>query len=192
MTDQFYSESNWQSSSGPILSRQVDIADLWPEGLLSETGGATNKDILAAGDHQCFAIGPTALRPVNLVGVTISYLNDHLIQMNLAPGFCFKAYVANVLTYDQGAANTFDQSLAIGEPVYVDDSDDLDAGVTLSRSPLNDEGNGNPRAGYLYYDQDDYLDSGVGGPNTAADWPKTVANSLTYTLVTVMLWPDAG
>ncbi len=119
--------------------------------------------------------------------------NDHLINLNLAPGFCFKAYVANVLTYNAHVAATWDLSLAIGEPVYVDDSEALAAGVTLSRSPLSCGGTGNPRAGYLFYDQDDYLDSGVGGPNASADWPKTLVDGETrYTLVTVMLWPDAG
>lgn len=120
----------------------------------------------------------------------MSYLNDNLIQMNIAPGFCFKAYVANVLTYSSHSADTFDQSLAIGEPVYVDDSEALAAGVTLSRAPTNCEAGANPLAGYIYYDQDEFLDSGVGGPNASAVWPKTVANSLTYTLCTIILWPD--
>jgi len=194
MSTVFYGETDWQSSSGPLIIRQFDEADLWPEGAASEIAGG-NKDELEDGLHPFLAIGPKALRPVNQVGVVVTVTNDHLVHMNVAPGFCAKAYVANVLTYDaQGAAATFDQSLAIGEPVYVDDTDALDEGVTLSRSPLNgaNPGTGNPRAGYIYYDQDDFLDSGVGGPNAAADWPKTIANSIVYTLLTVMLWPDAG
>jgi len=43
--------------------------------------------------------------------------------------------------------------------------------VTLSLSPLNGAGSGNPVAGYLFYDQDEYVDSVVGGANTAAVWP---------------------
>ena len=192
VTSDFYSGTDWESSSGPILSRQFALTDLWPVGPDSESDGVGDKDDLADGLHPFVAIGPKASRPSNLVGVVLSF-NDSadLAQINLAPGFCAKAYVANVLTYNAGAPNTFDQSLAIGEPVYIDDSDSLDSGITLSRSPLNDDGNGNPQAGYLFYDQDDYADSGVGGPNSTADWPKTVANSLTYTLVTVLLWPDA-
>ena len=190
MSTVFYGETDWESSSGPLLMRQFDIADLWPVGLNSENDGAGDKDLLVAGLHPCVAIGPKLLRPVNMVGVVVTYTNDHLIELNLAPGFCFKAYVANVLTYAGHAAASWDTSLAIGEPVYVDDSEALAAGVTLSRSPLACGGEGNPRAGYLFYDQDDYLDSGVGGPNAAADWPKTVAGSTVYTLVTVMLWPD--
>ncbi len=191
MTSQFYFGTDWESSSGPILSRQYDIADLWPVGLNSENDGAGDKDILADGLHPCVAIGPKALRPINLCGVVMTYTNDHLIQVNIARGFCFKAYVANVLTYNAHAAATWDLSLAIGEPVYVDDSEALADGVTLSRSPLACGGEGNPRAGYLWYDQDDYLDAGVGGPNTAADWPKVLVDGATrYTLVTVMLDPD--
>ncbi len=192
MTDHFYNNTDWESSSGPLIVRQYAVGDIWPVGLASEDAGG-NKDVLAAGLHPCVAIGPKASRGVNSAGVVVSYQDANLVQINIARGFCFKAYVANVLTYNaQGGAATFDQSLAIGEPVYVDDSDALDEGVTLSRSPLNghNPGAANPRAGWLYYDQDDFLDSGVGGPNAAADWPKAVANALTYTLVTVMLDPD--
>lgn len=189
--DTFYSETDWQSSSGPYLNRQLALADIWPEGLGSETGGG-NKDVLEDGMHQAFAVGATANRPHNVVGVTVSYnATGDLLQLNVAQGFMFKAYVANVLTYSNGSAATFDQSLALGDPVYIDDSADLDAGVTLSRSPANDAGSLNPLCGYIWYDQDEYADYHVGGPNATAGLPKTVANSLTNTLVTVMLWPDA-
>jgi hypothetical protein len=192
-TTEFYFGTDWESSSGPILSRAFILGDLWPVGDNSESDGAGDKDTLADGLHPFVAIGPKTLRPVNLVGVVMTYhLATGIAEVNLAPGFCAKAYVANVLTYNGGNPATFDQSLAIGEPVYLDDSDGLESGITLSRSPLNDDGNGNPRAGYLFYDQDDYPDFHVGGPNVSADWPKVVANSLVYTLVTVLLWPDAG
>jgi len=192
MSTIYYAGTDWESSSGPILSRQYALTDLWPIGLNSESDGAGDKQVLAGGMHPCCAIGPKAQRPVNMVGVIMTYTNDNLIELNIAPGFAFKAYVANVLTYNGGVPATWDTSLAIGEPIYVDDSDSLDSGITLSRSPLNDDAGGNPRAGYLWYDQDDYLNSGVGGPNVTAGWPKVVANETTYTLVTVLLWPDAG
>ena len=188
MTDQFYHANDWESSSGPIISRQFAEADIWPVGLNSESDGTGDKEVLADGDHPCVAIGPKASRAATTpVGVILSWENVNLLNLNVASGFCFKAYVANVLTYSQGSPATFDQSLAIGEPVYVDDSDSLAAGITLSRSPANDDAGANPLAGWLFYDQDDYLDAGVGGANTVADWPKVVANSLVYTLVTVML-----
>jgi hypothetical protein len=188
--DTFYQDTSWQSSSGPYLNRMVELTDLWPEGLASEAAGG-NKDVLEDGMHQFLACGAKADRPHNPVGVTVS-MNETagLVQMNFAQGFMAKAYVANVLTYSQGAAATFDQSLEAFEPVYVDDSDPLDAGVTLSRSPLNSAGDVNPQAGWIMYDQGEYADILVGGPNATAGLPKTVANELTNTLVTVMLWPD--
>jgi hypothetical protein len=200
-TTTFYGETNWQASSGPVLSRQfawvngvggaAGSGDLWPVSNNSESDGAGDKDDLEDGLHPFVAIGPKALRPVNLVGVVMTYnANAGLAQVNLAPGFIALAYVANITHHTH--ATTYDTSLAIGEPVYVDDSVILAAGVTLSRSPLNDNADaGNPRAGYLMYEQNDYADFGVGGPNLTDDWPKVCADSLVYTLVPVMLWPDA-
>lgn len=159
-TSEFYFGSDWESSSGPILSRAFHVGDLWPVGLASKSDAATAMDLLADGLHPCVAIGPKALRPINMVGVVITYnIAAGIAELNLAPGFCFKAYVANQAAY----AATYDQSLAIGEPVYIDDSVILATGVTLSRSPLNNLGQGNPQAGYLWYDQDDYADFYVGG-----------------------------
>lgn len=181
-TSVFYDEPNWEGSSGPIISRQVHLDDIWPVG--------SPKDELEDGLHPFVAIGATANRPNNLVGVVISYNADaELAQVNVAPGFIARAYVANVLTYANGAPATFDTSFALGDPVYIDDSTDLAAGVTLSRSPLNESGNANPLAGYIWYAQDEYADSGVGGANRAAGLPKTLDNSLDYELVNVMLFP---
>jgi len=192
-TTEFYFGTDWESSSGPILSRQFPVTDLWPQGVTAGWCKSDNSacDILADGLHPFLAIGPKALRPINMVGVVMTYnATADLAQVNIAPGFVAKAYVANVLTYGGGNPNTFDQSLAIGEPVYIDDSDALADGVTLSRSPANDDANNNPLAGYLFYDQNDYSNFYIGGPNASADWPKTLANSLVYTLVSVLLWPD--
>jgi len=193
MTTEFYGETDWECSSGPILTRSFDAsADLWPHGAGSEAAGG-DKDVLADGLHPVLAVGPKASRPVNLTGVVVTYnsANDRA-EVNLAEKVVVKAYVANVLTYSEGAASTFDTSLAIGEPVYVDDSDPLAAGVTLSRSPLNSAGGVNPLAGYLHYAQDDYDDTGVGGASASTSWPITVAESLVYTLVCVMLTNDYG
>ena len=195
MTTEFYSGTDWECSSGPITSRAYDAsADLWPHGAGSEIAGG-DKDVLADGLHPVLAIGPKAGRPHNLTGVVTTYnsLNDRA-EMNLAEKVCVKAYVANVLTYSGTTPNTFDTSLAIGEPVYVDDSDALAAGVTLSRSPLNNAvaaGEANPLAGYIFYCQDQYDDTGVGGASGSV-YPITVANSLIYTLVCVILTNDFG
>ena len=191
MPDDFLSGTDWESSSGPYLERQVALADLWPEGLNSESDGAGDKDVLADGLHPVLAIGgQTAAdgRQVGqLTGVVVHYRTTGLVQMNVARGMIVRAYVANVLTYDQRGAATFEIAPIIGQPVYVDDSDPLASGVTLSLSALNNDGLVNPLAGWLWYDQDEYLDAGVGGPNAVAIWPLTWANELVEAEVCVLL-----
>ena len=193
MSDVFFTGTDWEQSSGPILSRAWDVsADLWPEGVTgSSTGGI--RDVLEDGMHPVLAIGPKALRPINLTGVVISYQDDNdRAILNIADGVVIRNLVANVLTYSGANPDTFDQSLAIGEPVYVDDTDTLAHGITLSRSPLNGAGNGNPLAGYLFYIQTEYDDTGIGGADAYRDWPITLANSLVYTEVAVLLVNDFG
>lgn len=181
---EFYNDPDWEGSSGPIISRQYDAADLWPHGAGSEIGGG-DKDVLEDGLHPFLAIGPKASVTVgsNKVGVVIS-METNLVQVNTARGFCAKAYVSNVVSYGPTAYTT---TLSIGDPVYLDNSAPMSTGVTLSRSPLDSNGAANPLAGWFWYDQDDYHNNDIGGANAAADWPKTVANSLVETLVTVML-----
>lgn len=193
MSTVFYSGTNWQCTSGPITPRAFDAsADLWPHGLTGKAAGGAC-DVLADGLHPVLAVGPKASRPINLTGVVITYnaTNDRAI-VNLAEKYAVRAYVANVLTYSGGNPNTFDTSLAIGEPVYVDDSDTIAAGVTLSRSPLNSAGTVNPLAGYLFYDQSEYDDSYVSGASAYRSWPITVANSIIYTLACVLIVNDYG
>jgi hypothetical protein len=203
--NEFYGETDWQATSGPILSRQfawlngaegvLGVGDLWPVGQISCSDGATDKDDLDPGLHPFLAIGPKALRPLNLVGVVMTYnVNAGLANLNLAPGFAALTWVCNILGYNSQShvANAWDASLDVGEPVYIDDSPEIAAGCTLSRSPANNLQAGNPRAGYTFYDQDDYADFGVGGPNLVDDWPKVLDNDdEDYVLVPVILWPDA-
>jgi len=190
MTAEFYKGTDWESSSGPIISRMFDEADLWPVGARSGSG---TKDVLADGLHPVLAIGGRAVadgRPNNVTGVVMTVSpSGGLVQMNVASMAAVKQYVANVLTYSGSPPTpaTFEQAPVIGQPVYVDDSDDLAEGVTLSLSPLNEDGLANPLAGYLWYDQDEYPDSEVGGANLTNPWPKTWLNSLVYTKVTVLL-----
>jgi hypothetical protein len=199
MPTEFYHSPDWQCSSGPELPRQFAVADLWPVGLNSESDGSGDKDILAVASatqpelHPVVAIGAKANRPNNLTGVVKGYTNDHLVTLNLADKVCTRNYVANVLTYSNGTPNTFDTSMAPGDPVYVDDSDSLASGVTLSRSPLNDDGAGNPLAGYLWYCQDDFIDSGVGGLHATAGMPVTLDNELDEeTVYCILLVNDSG
>jgi len=193
MTTEFISGPDWQCSSGPIVTRDFDAsADLWPHGAGSEAAGG-DKDVLADGLHPVLAIGLKANRPINLTGVVISYnsANDRA-QVNLADKACVKSYVANVLTYSGTVPATFDNSIDIGSPVYVDDSDALGSGVTLSRSPLNHAGSANPQAGWIFYCQDDYDDSGVGGAGANVSYPRSSGTTLTQYEYCVMLDNEFG
>ena len=194
----FITGTDWEQSSGPIISRMVHLADCWPqgEGNMGEIAGG-NKDVLANGDHPAFAVGAKANRPNNLVGVVMSYEDDAtLVVLNMADKFISRQYVANVIHYNIGnkAADQWDASLALGDPVYVDDSDVLSAGVTLSRSPLNCDGTSNPLFGYIWYCQDDYADEGVGGPNHDAGLPIVAAlyGPTVEPLLCVMQVNDSG
>ena len=192
MPTEFYGETDWQGSSGPYVMRTFDASeDLWPHGADSEIDTG-DKDVLADGLHPVLAIGPKASRPRNLTGVVVTYQsNNDRAVMNLAEKVIVRQYVANVLTYSTGDPATFDTSLAVGEPVYVDDSGPLSAGVTLSRSPLNESNQANPLAGYIMRCQDEYDDSGVGGVNNDR-FPLALSDTFVETLVCVMLVNDHG
>ncbi len=194
MPDEFYSDSDWEGSSGPVISRTVDVSeDLWPNGTgaMGEIDGG-DKDVLADGLHPVLAIGPKASRPRNLTGVVMTYnsANDRAV-MNLADKVIVRNYVSNIMAYTTGDGSTFDQSLAFGELVYVDDSGPLSSGVTLSRSPLNESGSANPLAGFIWRCQDEYDDSGVSGGDGDV-FPMTLANTAVETLVCVLLVNDFG
>ena len=170
--DEFVKGPSWQGSSGPYVHVQLDNADIWPEGLASEVGGGA-KDVLADGLHPIVAIGgQTAAdgrQTDQLCGVVVSYLDDHLVQVNIAKGMIVKAKVANIRTHPA----TYEAAPVLGQPVYVDDSAALSMGVTLSLAAANSAALVNPLAGWLWYDQTEYLDGGVGGANIAAQWPKS-------------------
>jgi len=194
--EEHYAGTDWEQSSGPILSRTVHLADLWPT---SDTA-AVAKDPIVDGLHPVMAIGgQTTLdgRPENATGVVMTYnAASTMAVLNVADKAIVRTYVSNILTYTPGAAAlTFEVAPVIGQPVYVDDSSDLGAGCTLSLSPLNDESPGlpNPLAGWLFYCQDEYQDSGVGGPNVDAVWPKAWdAETGSEYLVCVMLTNATG
>lgn len=193
MPDEFISGSDWQQSEHDGgFARKVMLDDVWPQGENSESDGAGDKDDLADGLHPILAIGgQTAAngRPDNLCGVVWTYDSDsEQVVVIVQGGFISRQYVANVLTYSGGDPNTFEGAPNIGMPVYVDDSDGLSSGVCLSLSELNDDDVTNPLAGWLWYCQDEYADSGVGGPNESADWPKSWSDTeLEETEVCVML-----
>lgn len=191
MPANFTSRIDWECSSGPIITRDFHVTDLWPVGLHGFADG-TAKDYLEDGLHPVVAISQTAAngdktgRPRNLTGVVISYNEDaEIAQVNLADKVCVKNYVANVDTYSGGEPYTMLATLYIGQPVYVDDSTGLGLGTTLSTSNANDDGAPNPLAGYLFYCQDEYKNIDIGGPNAASPWVdgvQTIADD-TETLV---------
>ena len=193
MTEEFFSGSDWEQSSGPYVTVQVHEADLWP---VADNSGSGTKDALANGLHPVLAIGGRTAadgRPLNLTGVVISYLPGlttatGIAVVNIADGFICRQLVANVLTYAATVPDTFETAPVPGQPVYVDDSNDLGEGVTLSMSPFNDSGTlRNPLAGYLWYCQDEYADAVVGGPNELPTFDIVLANSLVQQEYCVLL-----
>jgi hypothetical protein len=191
MPDDFYSGTNWEQSSGPFCMRKVAVADLWPEGSNAEG----TKDDLAAGLHPVLALGGRTTadgRPENRTGVVVNYVNDYLVEVNWADQFIVRQYVSNILTYSGVTPLTFETAPVIGQPIYVDDSQALTAGVTLSMSPLNEDGLANPLAGHAFYCQDEYRDGDIGGANAAVTWPLTIANAETETEMCVMLTSESG
>lgn len=191
----FKSGTDWEQSSGPIISRKVHLTAqdestqiLWPEG--------TNHDTLTAGEHPLLAFGPKANRPRNITGVVMTY-DGTVAILNVADKFISRQYVANIATYsDSDQVSTWQNTVFPGDPVYVDDSEPIytaHTGCTLSFSPLNSLNSANPLAGYVFYCQDEYQDDHVGGPNTAAEIPQPAAADTTEILtLCVMQVNDYG
>jgi len=178
----FLTGSDWEGSSGPIITRQADTDDLWPESAL-----------LDEGDHPVLAIGTTTSRPNNVVGFVVSYEpNTDLAEVNIAPGFIGKAYVCNITGYSGGVANAWSANLAAFVPVYIDDSTEMGAGCTLSLSPTNSAGAENPLAGYVWPDQTEVDQSGIGGRTASRTFPIAFDSSTdeAWLTVNVMLWPS--
>ena len=207
MSNYFYGETveaHWEQSSGPIITRDYHVSDLWPVGAHGDRAGGA-KDLLEDGLHPVVAIGPNTVegvkanRPRNLTGVVISVTEDnvtgdleHIVQVNLADKVVVRNYVANITSYSAGSP-VFTTSVDIGDPVYVDDSPDLSAGVTLSFSPVNDDSDDpNPLAGYIYYCQDELVNFFLGGPNVDAQYPRTVDGTLDEEVYCIMLVNDYG
>jgi len=191
MPTTFLTGPDWQSSSGPLIIRNVHEDDCWPHSV-----SVANKVALADGAHVALGIGPVGnTQHLHPVGVLVSYnATSKRCAINLAPGFMFKAYVTNVTGYaGANTPNAWGATLVVGQTVYLDHS--VVAGFTgtnLSLSAADDGANTNPRAGIVMPDQDEDIDTGIGGANADA-FPKSFTdNTSTHELlVTVMLWPDA-
>lgn len=189
MSDTFTSGPDWQDTSGPYITVPCHESDVWP--VDDNSGSGTKDSLLDAngnydGVHPVVAIGGRTAadgRPLNVTGFVVSVIPGlttalSRVIVNIGDGFIGKNYVANVLTYAAGVPATFEQAPVVGQPVYVDDSNDLGEGVTLSMSPLNDADVKNPLAGVLWYCQDEMADSAQGGPNATYTFDTSLANEL--------------
>lgn len=196
MPDTFQEGANWQQSSEPHCIIDVMETDCWP---VDDRSGSGTKDRLTGGLHPVIAIGgrTAALgRPLNMTGVVVSYTGagtaTDRVEVNVHRGAIVRQYVSNILTYSQGTPATFETAPIVGYPVYVDDSNDLSEGVTLSMSPLNDAGLENPLAGWLWYCQDEIADGVAGGGRTSETFDNTLPNSETEQEFCVMLSGGGG
>lgn len=197
MSSEFYSGPDWQQSSTPSLPRKVhleandDTALIWPVG--------TPQDDLADGLHPVVALGRVANRPRNITGVVMAYNSDtEIATVDVADKKIVRAYVVNANGYDTGTDefNAWQNTVYPLDPVFVDDSAAVaaaGAGVTLSFSPTNDDDANNPLAGYVFWCQDEYADSGIGGPNTTQGINQPADDDTTEVLtLCVMLVNDCG
>jgi len=170
---EFYGGVDWQQSSGPQCNRKFEEDVIWP---IADNSGSGAKDALADGLHPVVAIGGRTVadgRPNNITGVVVTYdATSDIAVVNIASCQIVRAYVSNIIGYNGGAANAWEAAPVIGQPVYVDDSDDLGQGCTLSMSASNDAAVANPLAGYLMYCQDEYVDYPIGGSNST-EWGPT-------------------
>ena len=188
----FQDGTNWQQSSEPHVIVDVQEGDCWPVDNRSES---TTKDQLDEGLHPIVAIGEYAApsRPLNVTGVVVSMNMSVLgtatdrVQINIAHGAIVRQWVSNILTYSGGAPNTFEATPVVGQPVYVDDSADLSAGVTVSLSPLNWNDVENPLAGVLWYCQDEIADGQVGGARLTSTFDTALPDEATEQEYCIML-----
>jgi len=193
MTAEFWSGTNWEQASEPQTYIDAQESDCWPVDDNSESG---TKDELAPGLHPVIALGGRTAadgRPLNMTGVVVSYAgagsgtSTDRVVVNIADGYIVRNYVANVLTYAATIPDTFETAPIVGQPVYVDDSDDLGEGVTLSMSPLNEDDLRNPLAGYLWYCQDEIADGLAGGSRAASTFDVVLADELVEQTYCVLL-----
>jgi len=190
MPDDFYSGSNWQQSSGPIVNVEVHESDVWPV----DDNAAAAKDVLADGLHPVVAVGGRTAadgRPTNVTGVVMKYVAGRttalgIVGLNIAEGMIVRQYVANILDY---SALDYETAPVVGQPVYVDDSASLSAGVTLSMASEQAAGLLNPQAGVLWYCQDEMANSEMGGPRIYDTFDHTLADTLVEQEYCILLTP---
>lgn len=190
MPEEFYSGTNWEQSSGPIIPRQVHESDVWPV----DNNAAGAKDVLADGLHPVVAVGERTAaggRPALVTGVVITYTPGTttalgIVNLNIAEGMIVRQYVANIRDY---SPVDYETAPSVGMPVYVDDSATIGAGVTLSMAEEQAAGLLNPQAGVLWYCQDELATSKMGGPRAVSTFDHTLADTLVEQEYCVLLTP---
>jgi hypothetical protein len=180
MPEEFQSGTDWQQSSGPIVNVEVHEADLWP---VDDNSFVLSKDALADGLHPVVAVGGRTAadgRPLNVTGVVMKFEPGRttatgIAVLNIADGMIVRQYVSNITAYSGTAPSAYETAPIVGQPVYVDDSQALPAGVTLSMSPLNGHGAlHNPMAGVLWYCQNEMANAEMGGARSTPTFDHTL------------------
>ncbi len=196
MPSEFYQGPDWQQSSTPSLPRKVHYQANDATALLWPVGG--DWDTLADGKHPVLAVGRVANRNRCITGIVMGYdAETEIAMVDVADKKIVRAYVVNISGYaSAGTADAWQNTVYPGDPVFVDDDAAVaaaGAGVTLSFSPVNGAGENNPLAGYVFWCQDEYADSGIGGPNTTQGLSQPAATDTTEVLtLCVMLVNDCG
>lgn len=101
---------------------------------------------------------------------TILVVDGDMVVVDFTHSMVYRHYVRNVRTYYQGAAATWGV-IAIGDPIFYDRSASMPAGVYLSTSPLDEDGNANPLFGFRVPANDD----DVAATTTATASTETIA-----------------
>lgn len=192
MPEEFQSGTDWQQSSGPIVNVEVHESDVWPV----DDNAAGAKDVLAAGLHPVVAVGGRTTadgRPLNVTGVVMTYTPGTttslgIVELNIAEGMIVRQYVANIRDY---SPVDYETAPVVGQPVYVDDSATIAAGVTLSMAEQQADGLLNPLAGVLWYCQDEMANSEMGGARAVPTFDHTLADELVEQEYCVLLIPNS-
>lgn len=191
MTEEFYSGTNWEQASGPIVNVEVHEADVWP---VDDNSGSGVKDDLAAGLHPVLAVGERTAaggRPALVTGVVMTFTPGAttatgIVELNIAAGMIVRQYVANIRDH---SALDYETAPSVGMPVYVDDSAALGEGVTLSMAEMTAADLLNPQAGVLWYCQDEMANSEMGGARSSATFDTVLADTLVEQEYCVLLLP---
>jgi len=190
MPDEFYSGTNWEQSSGPIVNVEVHERDVWPV----DDNAAAAKDVLAAGLHPVVAVGERTAaggRPALVTGVVMTYTAGSttslgIVELNIAEGMIVRQYVNNLRDH---SPEDYETSPTVGMPVYVDDSAALSAGVTLSFAEMTATDLLNPQAGVLWYCQDEMANSEMGGARAVFTFDHTLADTEVEQEYCILLTP---